>query len=140
MSLIPDLTPSQLLAYHTRLGLDATDSYSLQELLTANTRSIPFESLSLHYSSSPGVKITLPDICQKIILNNRGRGGYCMENNTLFLALLKSRGFDVWPAGARVSYEVDTQGKDKSGRFLGWNHMVLIVDDDKLVDVGFGGK
>lgn len=63
-----------------------------------------------------------------------------MENNTLFLALLKSRGFDVWPAGARVSYEVDTQGKDKSGRFLGWNHMVIVVDDDKLVDVGFGGK
>lgn len=148
------LTPTQLRAYlaHLHLHLQEGDGGAtrptLKQLVTANLRYIPFESLGLHYSPSsprlgrPEVHISLDAVFDKII-SPRNRGGYCMENNTLFGALLKTLGFVVWSTGARVSRAMNSGGKDRSGRFLGWNHMVNIVDEgDKrwLVDVGFGGR
>ncbi|KAF8244212.1 arylamine N-acetyltransferase 1 [Wilcoxina mikolae CBS 423.85] len=138
------LTPAQLTSYLTHLHLPSSPSPTLQQLMTAHLRYIPFESLSLHYSPTPTptINISLDALFNKII-TPRNRGGYCMENNTLFYALLRTLGFTVWPTGARVSTAVDSGGKDRSGRFLGWNHMVLIVEEEEerwAVDVGFGGK
>ncbi|KAK0628746.1 hypothetical protein B0T17DRAFT_573861 [Bombardia bombarda] len=91
---------------------------------------VPFESLTLHYSRHRLLSLDPEDLFQKIVDNNRG--GYCMEVNTLFGTVLRSLGFTLFSAGARV--------KNQSG-YQGWNHMVNIVTVSStryLVDVGFG--
>ncbi|KAF8542284.1 hypothetical protein BDD12DRAFT_876894 [Trichophaea hybrida] len=64
--------------------------------MTAHLRYIPFESLSLHYSPTPTPEINISlDALFKKIITPRNRGGYCIENNTLFYALLQILGFTV---------------------------------------------
>ncbi|KAJ8612493.1 hypothetical protein MRB53_037422 [Persea americana] len=63
---------------------------------------IPYENLVLHYSTSPGVCLDKEKLFQKIVTKGHGRGGYCMEVNYLYLTILRSLGFRVFPAGARV--------------------------------------
>jgi len=72
---------------------------------------IPFENLSLHYSPHRQISIHPEEVYKKIIADDNGRGGYCMENNCLFGTLLLSLSFDLYPAGARVANE---------GRLHGW--------------------
>jgi len=64
-----------------------------------------------------------------------------MENNCFFGTILRSLGFTVHSAGARVSNAADgMSGED----YHGWSHMVNIVtltDGKKyMLDVGFGGN
>lgn len=102
----------------------------LQKLHLAN---IPFENLSIHYSTHRQVSIHAQELFRKIIDDNNGRGGYCMENNLLFGTLMHSLGFNLYSGGGRVL----AQG----GVWTGFGHMVNLVtiDDLKyLVDVGFG--
>jgi arylamine N-acetyltransferase len=72
------------------------------------------------------------ELFKKIIGDNNGRGGYCMENNCLFGTLLYTLGFHIYSGGARV-YD--------AGNWTGWSHMVNLVtigDAKYHVDVGFG--
>ncbi|KAF2733433.1 arylamine N-acetyltransferase 1 [Polyplosphaeria fusca] len=95
---------------------------------------VPFENLALHYSHHRQISIHAQELFRKIISDNNGRGGYCMENNTLFGTLLRSLGFTLFSAGARVF---------DNGQFTGWSHMVNIVrvgDYKYHVDVGFGSN
>lgn len=95
---------------------------------------IPFENLSIHYSPYHAVSLDPEVLFQKIVGNARGRGGYCMENNCFLGTVLRSLGFTIYSAGARVL---------DGDRYTGWGHMVNIVtlaDSSKYVlDVGFGG-
>jgi len=64
-----------------------------------------------------------------------------MENNCFFGTILRSLGFTIHSAGARVSKAADgMSGED----YHGWSHMVNIVtltDGKKyMLDVGFGGN
>ncbi|KAK7422500.1 hypothetical protein QQZ08_009490 [Neonectria magnoliae] len=96
---------------------------------------IPFENLTLHYSWHRLINIDPDHLYNKIILQP-GRGGYCMENNTLFHTLLVTLGFDVYMAGARV-YQQD------AGKYGGFSHCVIIVNIGNMtyvVDVGFGAN
>lgn len=61
---------------------------------------VPFECLSLHYSRSRLLSLEPDDLFEKIV--NDGKGGYCMEVNTFFAAVLRSVGFTLFSAGARV--------------------------------------
>jgi len=63
---------------------------------------IPFENLALHYSPHRQISLHPEALFQKIITDNNGRGGYCMENNGLFGMLLRSLGYKLFSAGARV--------------------------------------
>lgn len=95
---------------------------------------VPFENLSLHYSSHRQICLHPEDLFQKIVGDNNGRGGYCMENNALFGTVLRSLGFTVYSAGGRVFEE---------GHWTGWGHMVNLVtigDQKYAVDVGFGAE
>lgn len=76
---------------------------------------VPFENLSLHYSPQHNVSLDPDDLYSKII--GTGRGGYCMENSCFFGTVLRTLGFDVCSAGARVSKGVDGIGSidDYSG-------------------------
>ncbi|KAK4173044.1 hypothetical protein QBC36DRAFT_246328 [Triangularia setosa] len=91
---------------------------------------VPFESLSLHYSKYRTLSLDLEDLFAKVV--DRGRGGYCMEVNAFFAAVLRSLGFTLFSTGGRVRGEIG---------YKGWDHMVNIVTINNqryLVDVGFG--
>jgi len=70
----------------------------LSALTDAHTRSIPFENLDVLL----GRPISLePDaLFQKLVVDRRG--GYCFEQNGLFLEVLRELGFQVAPISARV--------------------------------------
>jgi arylamine N-acetyltransferase len=63
---------------------------------------IPFENLNQHYTFHRQVSIHPQELFKKIVSDNNGRGGYCMENNCLFGTLLHTLNFNVYSAGARV--------------------------------------
>ena len=71
---------------------------------------IPFENLSLHYSSHRQISLHSDELYKKIVESD-GRGGYCMENTCIFGILLRSLGFQLYSAGARVN---------EGGVFKGW--------------------
>ncbi|KAJ4361455.1 hypothetical protein N0V95_001872 [Ascochyta clinopodiicola] len=118
---VADLSPEDALAYLTLL-----QKHHLTE--------IPFENLALHYSAHHSINVHPEALFAKIIGDNNGRGGYCMEDNALFGTLLSSLGFNIYSAGARVN---------NGGVFTGWSHMVNMVTIGETkyhVDVGFGGN
>ncbi|KAK4901380.1 hypothetical protein LTR27_001938 [Elasticomyces elasticus] len=142
-------TTDQLEAFFSLIGLPETlklNNYPQRDLalLTAlhvhTISTIPYENLSLHYSAHKGVSLDPTDLYQKIVVNGRGRGGYCMENSLFYLHMLKALGFRVYPVGVRI--RLRNEGVPQ-GNFVGWVHIVNIVtlDDGSrwMVDVGFGG-
>ena len=105
-----------------------TNQRTLVALHRNHILNIPFENLDIHYGRK--IILDLNRIEQKVIANRRG--GFCYELNGLFGALLSQLGYDVRLISARV------YGKEKFGREL--DHLILLVklDEDWLVDVGFG--
>ncbi|KAK1995155.1 N-acetyltransferase [Colletotrichum falcatum] len=102
----------------------------LTELQAHQLARVPFESLTLHYSKHRLVSLDPGDLFDKVVV--QGKGGYCMELNTLFGAVLKGLGFDLISVGGKVKEE---------DRFGGWAHMLNLVTVDGeryMVDVGFG--
>lgn len=69
---------------------------------------VPFESLSLHYSKHRLLSLDPEDLFHKIV--ERGRGGYCMEVNTFFAAVMRTLGFTLYSAGGRVKTPVNGYG------------------------------
>jgi len=102
----------------------------LGELILAHTRSIPFENIN-PFLGIP-VELDIESLVQKMIYDNRG--GYCYEQNLLFMEVLKHIGFEVEPLSARVHSNSDVLNAR--------THMLLIVNihgRKYLVDVGYGG-
>lgn len=149
-------------------GQNATPDDQLSLLVNLekyHLAAIPFENLELHYSPTKTVSLEPQFLFEKIVLRGEGRGGRCMETNCLFGTVLRSLGFDVYSAGARVNQAAQpvaaTKGW-KGPRHDGWcarsaysgeillltlpttrNHMiniVIIANKRYLVDVGFGGS
>jgi N-hydroxyarylamine O-acetyltransferase len=63
------------------------------------------------------------------------RGGYCLEQNLFFAAILERLGFSIRRLAARVRH--------RTTKVLPRTHMLLMVrieERDWLVDVGFGGE
>lgn len=119
----PIYTKEQIEKYYNRIHLpEALRLYTVSEaspkaslsylgvLQRHHLTNIPFENLSLHYSTSRHISIHPDAIYQKIVESN-GRGGYCMELNAIFACLLRSLGYKLYSSGARV-YD----GKE----YLGW--------------------
>lgn len=133
----PTYTQSQLEAYFAHISLpqisrdlafsgsklhdNATNALKfLTELQQYQLAAVPFENLSLHYSQHYSISLD-PEVLFKKIVGYEGnrasvegknyRGGYCMENNGFFGTVLRSLGFQVYSAGARVY---------KDGTYLPW--------------------
>ncbi|EGO54175.1 hypothetical protein NEUTE1DRAFT_124490 [Neurospora tetrasperma FGSC 2508] len=128
-------TQDQLDRYFRHIGYspkDAEDDLGrLAMLQLRHMARVPFESLTLHYSQHHRLSLDLEDLFEKIV--DKGRGGYCMEVNTFFGAVLRSLGYTLINVGGRV--------KAGDREYKGWNHMVNIVTINNtryLVDVGFG--
>lgn len=90
---------------------------TLRKLQRRQLASVPFGSLILHYSQHHTISLDEAALYTKIV--ERGLGGYCMENNTFFAAILRSLGYQVLTTGARISKAIETGGKDTNG-FTGW--------------------
>ena len=109
----------------------------LQDLVTAHTRTIPFENLD------PLLGVPIDDLSPEALtdkLVHRRRGGYCYEHNGLMGEVLAEIGFEVRRFGARVVWTLAPDAPVPSQ-----THTVLAValpNDPQLflVDVGFGGQ
>ncbi|WP_426205189.1 arylamine N-acetyltransferase family protein [Pseudomonas sp. TWP3-1] len=129
----PRLTDVKL--YLQRLGFEqppAPTLDTLRQLQLRHTGVFPFENLST--ISGEAVLIDLPSVQQKIL--HDGRGGYCYELNSLFLALLLELGFDARGISGRVVMA------QPEGAWTARTHRVSLVTIDGvryITDVGFGG-
>lgn len=106
----------------------------LSLLVKYQLAAVPFENLTLHYSPYRQVSTHPKELFNKVVRDNNGRGGYCMENSTLFGTLLYSLNFNIYSAGARVF---------DGGKWTGWSHMInfVTIGDTKYhVDVGYGAE
>ncbi len=125
----------ELDAYFRRIGYRgdrAPTRATLDALSAAHVQSIPFENLDVLL----GRPIDLDPAAVDRKLVHGGRGGYCFEQNTLFLRVLETLGFDVRPLSARV----------RVGRARDYTpartHVFVRVELDGeswLADVGVGG-
>ena len=60
-----------------------------------------FSNISMHYSRDHSVSLDPEVIFHRVI--ERGLGGYCMENTSLFQIVLRALGYRVFAVGGRVS-------------------------------------
>lgn len=135
MRVLPPVSDNELADYFARIGFDADpkpDLTTLQALHNLHPLLIPFENLN----SFTGRAVSLhPDtVFSKLVL--QGRGGYCFEQNQLFMRVLQAIGFDVQGLSARVLWNLPEDV------VMPRTHMALLVNLEGrlwLADVGFGG-
>lgn len=127
--------PSFLSRYLARIGLASRPAPTLEGLAllqAAHQAAIPFESFDA--LTGAGVDIAPEAIEAKLV--DRGRGGYCFEQNALFLRVLSELGFDAEGLIGRVRWMLpdDAPATPRT-------HMTIRVrlgGRPWLVDVGFG--
>jgi arylamine N-acetyltransferase len=110
---------------------------TIAQLQVHHVSSIPWGNVALHYSPHRSLSLSPTALLNKMCV--RGLGGYCMETNLLFSAVLHTLGIQHYLTGARISNIVDMNGGDPHG-FIGWEHMVIIATLESkphLIDVGF---
>ena len=103
----------------------------LNALMAAHVQAIPFENLDVLLGA--GVDLAPDAVFDKLV--RRRRGGYCVEQNGLFLQVLTALGFAVRPLSARVRLQpVPGQTPPRTHLFL----EVTIDGQRWLADVGVG--
>lgn len=123
-----------LSAYLVRIGLEETpaaDADGLVAIQRAHRLAIPFENLDILLGR--GISVDPETIFEKLV--RRRRGGYCFEQNSLFLAALRTLGFEARPLLARVWLMAE--------RTPPKTHMVNLVTiggEAWIADAGFGGS
>jgi N-hydroxyarylamine O-acetyltransferase len=121
-------------AYLDRIGLprpEAPTLGALRRLHAAHPAAIPFENLDILLGR--GISLDLDRLRRKLV--DQRRGGYCFEQNTLFLAVLRELGFAATAMEARVRAGA-TAVRPRTHMVLG----VRLDEGDWLADVGFGGE
>jgi arylamine N-acetyltransferase len=93
------------------------DAAYLTALHIHQISSVPYENLVLHYSTHHTVSLHPQILFQKIVIDKRGRGGYCMETSIFFNHVLRALGFTVYTAGVRIRPRV---GGVPGGDYIGW--------------------
>lgn len=126
--------PFDLHAYLARIGFTGATRptlTTLAELHQAHVCAIPFENLDVLLDRP--VHLETEAIQEKLVVARRG--GYCYEQNALFLLALQQMGFEARGLAARV---VIAQPPSVPPR----THMLLLVQLEEafwIADVGFGG-
>lgn len=124
-----------LAAYFKRIGYRGRyqpDLTLLSALTLAHTQSIPFENLDVLLGRP--ISLEPEALFQKLIVERRG--GYCFEQNGLFLEVLRELGFQVTPLSARVRLQRPRDFTPPR------THVFLRVElggESWLTDVGVGG-
>jgi len=120
-------------AYLARIALKsapAADADGLAAVQLAHRLTIPFENLDIRLGR--GISLDTAHLFDKIV--HRRRGGYCFEQNALFLHALEALGFDARPLLARVW--LFAEGVPPRTHML---NLVRIGGEDWIADAGFGG-
>jgi N-hydroxyarylamine O-acetyltransferase len=121
-------------AWLARIGYSGPATPTLETLnllILAHSRSIPYETLDIMLGRPP--KLDVPTLQQKMIA--AGRGGYCFEQNMLFRAGLRSLGYKITSLQGRVVRRLAIDAPRPA------IHMLLKVElpeGNYLADVGFG--
>lgn len=121
-------------AYLARIALKsrpAPDIEGLGAVQRAHRLAIPFENLDIVLGR--GISIDPADIFDKLV--TRKRGGYCFEQNGLFLDALGALGFNARPLLARVWLGAE----ETPPRTHSFN-VVTIDGTPWVADAGFGGS
>ncbi|MBU9762463.1 arylamine N-acetyltransferase [Mycobacterium sp. TNTM28] len=129
-----------LTAYFNRIGYQgpaAPDVDTLQNLIAAHGRAIPFENLD-PLLGLPVADLSAEALADKLI--TRGRGGYCYEHNGLLGYVLEGLGYGVDRLAGRVVWM-----KEPDAPLSALTHNLLAVTvpgvaGRYVVDVGFGGQ
>lgn len=127
-------TPVDLDAYFARVGYTGSREPTLEtlkELHRLQPAAIPFEALDVLTGS--GADLT-PAVLDAKLIGAR-RGGYCFEQNMLFLRVLRTLGFRADALIARSRW------RRPLNELVARTHMAIRVrldDEDWLADVGFG--
>jgi len=104
----------------------------LKSLAERHACSIPFENLDVVLGR--GVDLN-PEALEKKLVHDR-RGGYCFEQNSLMLGVLRQIGFEVTPLAGRVRLgRTREELPPRTHLFLS----VKIEGEEWLFDVGVGG-
>jgi N-hydroxyarylamine O-acetyltransferase len=123
-----------LARYLQRINLSdvsVADSETLSRLQFAHRLSIPFENIDVKLGKP--VEIDSGAVYEKLV--GRARGGYCFEQNQLFLDALTSLGFTARTLLARVWLGSDSTPPKTHSLIL-----VTIEDEQWIADAGFGGS
>ncbi|HEY0464349.1 MAG TPA: arylamine N-acetyltransferase [Polyangiaceae bacterium] len=124
-----------LAAYFQRIGYRGRlqpDLGLLSALTAAHTHSIPFENLDVLLGRA--ISLEPEALFQKLVVERRG--GYCFEQNGLFLHVLRELGFLVAPISARVRLQRPRDfTPPRTHVFL----RVELAGESWLTDVGVGG-
>lgn len=119
--------------YLARIGFvrdPSADRGTLQALQHAHRLAIPFENLDIPL----GRGIALGEAIRAKLLDRR-RGGYCFEQNALFLDALRTIGFEARPLLGRVW--LMSEGVPPRTHTL---NLVTLDGEALIADVGFGGS
>ncbi|MCI0677905.1 MAG: arylamine N-acetyltransferase [Actinobacteria bacterium] len=108
-------------------GIPRPDLETLRDLHRGHVTSIPFENLDVLLGRT--VDFDLERIFDKVV--DRRRGGWCYEMNGLLGWALETIGFDVTRLAGGV-------GRSQRGESAVGNHLLLLVNEAWLADVGFG--
>ncbi|KQX19279.1 MULTISPECIES: arylamine N-acetyltransferase family protein [unclassified Sphingomonas] len=130
------MTPAfDLDAYLARIALKdapAADANGLAAVQRAHRLTIPFENLDVRLGR--GISLDPAHVFDKLV--HRRRGGYCFEQNGLFLQALHALGFEARPLLARV-WLLANDGVPPRTHTL---NLVRIDGRDWIADAGFGGS
>jgi N-hydroxyarylamine O-acetyltransferase len=122
-------------AYLARIGYSGPRVPTLpvlHALTAAHTQTIPFENLDVLLGRP--IDLQPAAIFDKLVKGRRG--GYCFEQNGLFLHALEALGFRVRPLSARVRLDRPRDyTPPRTHMFL----RVEVADESWLTDVGVGG-
>jgi len=128
------LSPDQLAEYLERIAYSGTpgaDAVTLAALQRAHRRAVAFENLDIPLGR--GVSLAPELLFDKLVA--RRRGGYCFEQNALFLLVLQALGFVARPLLGRVWLGAEaTPGRTHT------LNLVELGGETLIVDVGFGGS
>lgn len=129
------MTPADLAAYFARIGFSGPTpprAETIAALQPLHRRAIPFENLDI--TLGRGISLAPEAVFAKLVTARRG--GYCFEQNALFLRVLTALGFAARPLLGRVWLTATPD--DPPPR----THTLILVQADGrdwIADVGFGG-
>ncbi|CAJ1049132.1 arylamine N-acetyltransferase%2C pineal gland isozyme NAT-10-like isoform X2 [Xyrichtys novacula] len=121
--------------YFKRIGFhglfDKPDLATLRLILKQHVMSIAFENLSIHCGER--IVTDLEVIFEKLVRSSRG--GWCLENNSLFGWVLREMGYDTTTLGSRVYSHTTHDFPTTESHLI---HMVRIDGQAYVADVSFG--
>jgi len=121
-------------SYFARVGYTGERAATLQTLRALHAlhpAAIAFENIDVLMGHT--ISLEPRAIAEKLAVNRRG--GYCYEQNTLFMAVLRALGIPAISVGARVL------ANSPAGTVMPRAHMLLLVrlaEQHYVADVGFG--